>query len=241
MAEVTEVAPDVFRISVYEPRLRLSFNHFVIRDDEPLLFHAGFRAMFSELKEAVSGLVDPATLRHIGFSHFESDECGALNQWLGLAPTAKPVCGLVGALVNINDFADREARVLQGDEVLVTGKRRFRLSQTPHLPHGWDAGLLFEETDKTLFCSDLLLQTGECAPLVSDSLVERARQALLEGEAGPFAHAVPYTAATGRLLESLAGEAPRTLATMHGSSYSGEGARQLRELAGVFREVLGGA
>jgi flavorubredoxin len=228
----------MFRISVYAPQLGLSFNHFLIRDDEPLLFHAGFRAMFEELREAVARLLDPAAIRHIGFSHFESDECGALNRWLELAPEAKPLCGLVGALVNINDFAIRPARVLMGDEPLITGKRRFRLLQTPHLPHGWDAGVLFEETDKTLFCSDLLLQTGECAPLVNDSIVERARQALLEAEAGPFAHATPYTADTGRMLERLAAEGPRTLATMHGSSYSGDGARELRELAGVLREVL---
>jgi flavorubredoxin len=238
MAEITEIAPDMFRISVYAPQLGLSFNHFLIRDDEPLLFHAGFRAMFEELREAVARLLDPAAIRHIGFSHFESDECGALNRWLELAPEAKPLCGLVGALVNINDFAIRPARVLKGDEPLITGKRRFRLLQTPHLPHGWDAGVLFEETDKTLFCSDLLLQTGECAPLVNDSIVERARQALLEAEAGPFAHATPYTADTGRTLERLAAEGPRTLATMHGSSYSGDGARELRELAGVLREVL---
>jgi flavorubredoxin len=238
MAEITEIAPDMFRISVYAPQLGLSFNHFLIRDDEPLLFHAGFRAMFEELREAVARLLDPAAIRHIGFSHFESDECGALNRWLELAPEAKPLCGLVGALVNINDFAIRPARVLKGDEPLITGKRRFRLLQTPHLPHGWDAGVLFEETDKTLFCSDLLLQTGECAPLVNDSIVERARQALLEAEAGPFAHATPYTADTGRMLERLAAEGPRTLATMHGSSYSGDGARELRELAGVLREVL---
>lgn len=241
MAEVDEIAPDVFRISVYAPQLGLSFNHFLVRDDEPLLFHTGFRAMFAELREATARLIDPATIRHIGFSHFESDECGALNQWLELAPRATPVCGLVGALVNINDFAIREARVLSGEDVLVTGRHRFRLSATPHLPHGWDAGVLFEETGKTLFCSDLLLQMGETAPLTQDSIVERARQALIEGEAGPFAHATPYTQVTGRMLEKLAAQEPRTLATMHGSSYSGDGAHELREFAAVLSEVLGGS
>ena len=129
--------------------------------------------------------------------------------------------------------------MLQGDEVLVTGKRRLRLIQTPHLPHGWDAGVLFEETDRTLFCSDLLLQMGECAPVTAYSILEPARGALIEAEAGPFAHATPYTAETGRMLEALAAEEPRTLATMHGSSFSGDGGGELRGFAGVLREVLG--
>jgi len=239
MAEICEIAPDIFRIGVYAPRLRLSFNHFVVRDDEPLLFHAGFRGMFAEVSEAVARVIDPAMLRHIGFSHFESDECGALNSWLALAPHATPVCGAVGALVNVNDFALREARALQDGETLVTGKRRFRHLATPHLPHGWDAGLLLEETERTLFVSDLLLQMGACAPLTTDSVVDAARAALLEAESGPFAHAVPYTAHTGRFLEALAAAAPRTLAIMHGSSFSGDCANELRELSGVLSEVLG--
>jgi flavorubredoxin len=239
MASIDEIAPDIFRISVFAPRLGLSFNHFVVRDEEPLLFHAGFRAMFDELHEAVGRLIDPTTVGHIGFSHFESDECGALNQWLASAPRATPACGFVGAVVNLNDFAIREARILSDGDVLSTGRHRFRFSSTPHLPHGWDAGVMFEETGKTLFCSDLLLQTGETAALTRDSVVERARQALVDAEASPFAHATPYTRATGRMLDKLAAQAPLTLATMHGASFSGDGARELREFATVLSEVLG--
>src|ERR1700688_4412836 len=145
MAEITEIAPDMFRISVYAPQLGLSFNHFLIRDDEPLLFHAGFRAMFEELREAVARLLDPAQIRHIGFSHFESDECGGLNHWLEIAPHATPVCGLIGAMVSVNDFAIRPARALTRDDTFSTGKYRYRFVPTPHVPHGWDAGVLFEE------------------------------------------------------------------------------------------------
>jgi len=238
MAKVDEIAADVYRISIYSPDLRLTFNHFLVGDDAPLLYHAGLRAMFPLVHDAVAQLIDPASIRYVGFSHFESDECGTLNHWLDLAPRAEPLCGLVSALVSVNDFATRPARVLGTNDALSTGRRRFRLLPTPHLPHGWDASLLFEETDRTLFCSDLCLQSGECEPLSAESIVERARDALVAAEAGPFAHSVPYTRDTDLALETLARQAPRTLAIMHGASYRGDGARELRDLAHMMREVL---
>jgi flavorubredoxin len=195
--------------------------------------------MFSEVRDGVAKVLDPARVRHVGFSHFEADECGALNQWLGVAPRAAPLCGLIAAAVNINDIADRPPRVLAAGETLSTGRHRFRLLPTPHLPHGWDASLLFEETGRILFSSDLLLQTGACPPLSTESIVDRARDDMVRGEAGPFAHAVPYRDATGAMLAMLADEAPRTIATMHGSSYAGDGAQALRDLATVMKEVLG--
>ena len=239
MARTIEVAPDVYRMSVYVPDFDLEFSHFLVRDEEPLLFHTGLRSMFPLLRDEVARLIDPATLRHIGFSHFESDECGALNQWLELAPHAAPVCGLVGALVSVNDFSNRPARTLTRDETLATGRYRFRFVPTPHVPHGWDAGVLFEETRRTLFCSDLFHQWGERAPLTTASVIDPAREALLRAEAGPFANYVPYTHHTGRVLQDLAGLAPATLAVMHGSCYSGDGAQALRALAGVMHDVLG--
>ncbi|MGH9627100.1 MAG: MBL fold metallo-hydrolase [Bryobacteraceae bacterium] len=239
MTNVTEVAPDVYRISVFVPEIRLQFNHFLVRDDQPLLFHTGLRGMFPLLREAVARVIDPAAIRHIGFSHFESDECGALNSWLEIAPNAEPVCGLVGAIVSVNDFSTRPARSLTGDDIVSTGKYRFRFLHTPHVPHGWDAGLLFEETQRTLFCSDLFHQWGEREPLTRDSRIDRCREALIESEAGPFAGYVPYTHHTGRILEEVARFQPRTLAAMHGSSFEGDGAQALRELAIVMRDVLG--
>jgi flavorubredoxin len=239
MHEIHEIAQDVYRISVYVPEINLAFNHFLVRDEEPLLFHAGLRQMFPLVREAVATLIDPAKLRHIGFSHFESDECGALNEWLRIAPDAEPVCGLVGALVSVNDFANRPARVLTSAETFSTGKCRFRFIPTPHVPHGWDAGVLFEETGSTLFCSDLFHQWGEQKPITSDDIIGAAREALLVTEQGPFAGYVPYTHQTGRVLHGLAELRPRTLATMHGSSYSGDGAKALRDLAVVMRDVLG--
>lgn len=239
MVSTTEIAAGVFRIAVFVPEINLEFSHFLVRDDEPLLFHAGLRGMFPLLREQIGRLIDISKIRHIGFSHFESDECGALNHWLEVAPAAQPVCGLVGALVSVNDFSIRPARVLTRDDVLTTGKYRFRFIPTPHVPHGWDAGVLFEESERTLFCSDLFHQWGRREPATEDSIMDRCKEALVQTEAGPFANYVPYTHHTGRVLETLAELKPKTLAAMHGSTYYGNGAQALRELAVVMREVLG--
>lgn len=239
MTSITEISADVFRIALYVPDINLEFSHFLVRDEEPLLFHTGLRAMFPAVREAVASLIDVSKLRHIGFSHFESDECGALNQWLEVAPSAEPVCGLVGALVSVNDFANRPARALTPTDTLSTGSRRFRFIPTPHVPHGWDAGVLFEETSRTLFCSDLFHQWGQHPPATHSSIIDRCRDALRQSEAGPFAGYVPYTHHTGRILHGLADLHPQTLAVMHGSCYHGDGAQALYDLAGVMEEVLG--
>ena len=239
MARIDEIAPNVFRISILAPQFNLQFNHFLVRDDDPLLFHTGYKAMFPELREAVTQLLDPAGIRWISFSHFESDECGALNQWLEIAPKAEAACSVVGALVSVNDFAIRPARGLAHGEVLNTGKNRFRFCSTAHMPHGWDAGVLFEETQRTLFCSDLFFHTGDVEPLTEADIVGRSRAALVAMENGPLAGSVPYTPLTDTILESLAALKPRTLATMHGSSYVGDGEKAFHSMAGVLRELFG--
>ena len=237
---ITEVAPDVFRLSLYVPELNLQFNHFLVRDEQPLLYHTGMRKMFPAVREAVGKLLDPATLRWIGFSHFEVDECGALNEWLAVAPQAQAVCSVVGALVNMGDFADRPARGLGSDEVLSTGKYRYRFRATPHLPHGWDAGVLFEETQRTLFCSDLFHHDGDVEAVTESDILGRVRQTLIHYQAGPLMDYQPFTTRTEGLLAQLAAFQPRTLATMHGSTFVGDGARALCDLGAVMREVLGG-
>src|SRR5436190_12385680 len=151
MTRVDEIAPDIFRISTYVPDFNLQFNQFLVKDDKPLLFETGMKQMFPLVREAVSRVIDPASLRYVSFSHFEPDECGSLNEWLALAPRAEAICSVVGAMVFVNDGAVRPARGLNHDEVIQTGKYRFRFKSTPHLPHGWDAGMLFEETTQTLF------------------------------------------------------------------------------------------
>jgi len=239
MSNTTEIAPDIFRISIYAPWADLQFNHFLIRDQEPLLFHTGLRGMFTEVREAVSKLVNLSDLRHISFSHFESDECGSLNEWLSMAPNADVVCSQVGALVTVNDFIGRQARALADGETLSTGRYRFRYCQTPHLPHGWDAGVLFEETQKTLLCSDLFHQTGDVEPITESDVVGRSHQAMLHYQGGILAEYVPYTCLTSKNLSKLADLKPKTLAVMHGSSFSGDCARALADLDEAFRQVFG--
>ena len=239
MARVKEIAPDHYSISIYVQEFNLRFNHFLIKDDEPLLFHTGMRQMFPLVRDAVARVIDPSTLRWISFSHFEADECGALNEWLGVAPHAKPVCGLVEALVSVNDFSIRPARVLAHDEVLNTGKYRMRLRQTPHVPHNWEASLLFEEVTRTLLCSDLFTHKGDVEAATESDVVGRAKASLIEDQKGPFANAYPYTPLTDPILQGLADLRPRLLALMHGSAFLGDGERALRDLAVTMREVLG--
>ena len=217
----------------------MQFNHFLVKDDEPLLFHTGLRGMHAEIREAVSKIINVSDLRHISFSHFESDECGALNEWLAVAPKADVICSQVGALVSVNDFIGREARALADGESFSTGKYRFRYCQTPHLPHGWDAGVLFEETQKTLLCSDLFHQNGDVEPLTSADVVDRSYQAMKAYQAGILAEYVPYTPLTAQNLKKLADLKPKTLAIMHGSSFTGDCAQALNDLNTVFREVFG--
>jgi flavorubredoxin len=239
MPVITEIAPNIYRISIFAEGADLQFNHFLVKDDEPLLFHTGLRGMHAEIREAVSKLINLSELRHISFSHFESDECGSINEWLAAAPKADVICSQVGARVCVNDFIGRESHALADSETFATGKYRFRYCRTPHLPHGWDAGVLFEETQRTLLCSDLFHQIGDVEPLTSADVVGRSHQALKEYQAGILAEYVPYTPLTAQNLKMLADLKPKTLAIMHGSSFTGDCGRALDDLNVVLREVFG--
>lgn len=239
-ARIDEVAPDLYRISVYVPAFDLQFNHFLVRDEEPLLFHTGMRGMFPLVREAVTRLIDPGSLRWISWSHFEVDECGALNQWLEVAPHATPVCGELGMMINVADFSNRPPRGLKPDEVIETGRHRFRFVPTPHLPHGWDAGVLFEETDRVLLCSDLMHQLGDVEPVTTADVVGRYRRAFQAYQQSPvLMDYVPYTENTKRQLANLAALRPRVLAAMHGSTFVGDGAAALIASGEVIRQVTG--
>ena len=239
MAVTTEIAPNIYRISIFAQKNNLQFNHFLVKDDQPMLFHTGLRGMHTELREAVSMLINLSELRHIGFSHFESDECGSLNEWLAVAPNAGVVCGEISAFVCVNDFTGRESRALPDGGVFSTGKYSFRYCRTPHLPHGWDAGVLFEETERTLFCSDLFHQIGDVEPVTSADILGRSLKALNEYQAGILAEYMPYTPLTALNLKKLADLKPTTLAVMHGSSFTGDGAQALIDYNAVLREVFG--
>jgi flavorubredoxin len=240
MTDVTEIASDIFRLSTYDSALGMQFNQFLVRDAEPLLYHTWIREMFPSVRDAIARVLDPATLRWLSFSHFEADECGALNEFLAIAPGAAPLCSFVGAMVSINSFANRPARGLQDGETLTTGAKRFRFVRTPHLPHNWEAGHLFEESTRTLFCSDLFHQDGEVEPVATSEseLLARARDTLVRYQSGPFSNYLPFTPMTEELVAKLAALKPAVIAVMHGSSFSGDGEHALQSLSKLFRGVL---
>ncbi len=225
---VDEIAPSVYRISTPVDVVPggFTFNQYLIRDDEPLLFHTGPRRMFPLVREAIAAVMPIEKLRFVAFSHVEADECGSLNELLAAAPTAQPLCGQVAALVSVNDLADRAPRALADGETLSLGRARVRWLDAPHLPHGWECGYLFEETSSTLLCGDLFTQPGaDHEPLTSGDILgpsEAMRQAM-----DYYAHA----RATRPLLAKLAATHPRTLACMHGSAWTGDGERLLLDLA----------
>ncbi|GKS58565.1 hypothetical protein YTPLAS18_20920 [Nitrospira sp.] len=239
MATITEVAPDLFRITEYVAPFDLQFSQYLLRDTQPLLFHTGPRALFPAMKEAVQSLIDPRNIRWIGFSHFEADECGTLPEWQTLAPGADALCSTVGKLVSVDDCLSlRPARGMSDGDVLETGTYRFRFLSTPHVPHSWEAGLLFEETQGTLLCSDLFHQTGDVEPVTQSDIIGRCETTLVEYQKGPLANYLPYTTMTEAILQRLAALQPNTLATMHGSVYVGDGRQALLDLAGVLRKVF---
>ena len=229
-----EIAADIFRISTFVPEIGptgFTFNQFLIRAKEPLLFHTGPRAMFPAVRDAVAALLPVESLRWITFGHVESDECGSMNQWLELAPNATVAHGEVGCMVQLNDLADRPPRGLQNGEVLDLGGKRVRHLDTPHVPHCWDARALFEESTRTLFCGDLFTHFGNESALTSKDIVGPAKQAEAAFKA------TCLTPTTGKTIRSLAELKPSVLGVMHGSSFDGDCAAALEDLATVYDEM----
>lgn len=226
----TEVAPDVYRLCTYVDEVNLVMNQYLVDGEEPLLFHLGQRALFPMVAEAVARVRPLDRLRWLAFGHVEADECGSLNQWLAAAPNAEVAHGALACLVQVGDLADRPPRLLQDGEVIEVGERRVRHVDTPHVPHGWDACLMFEESTSTLLCGDLFTAFGH-HPDVTDSDV--VGPALAAEELG---HPTALTPALAPTLRSLADLRPRTLGLMHGPAYTGDCAEALRELAAGYRE-----
>ncbi|HMQ03243.1 MAG TPA: hypothetical protein PKD26_04950 [Pyrinomonadaceae bacterium] len=242
MTNITEIAQDIFRINTFIPEANLGFSQFLVRDEEPLLFHTGMRSLFPAVREAVASLIDPSSIRWIGFSHFEADECGSLNEWQEIAPNAAAVCSMVAKLVSVDDFANKNpAKGMIDGEEFSTGRHTFRFLATPHVPHNWEAGLLFDTTESVLFSSDILHQNGDVVPLTSESVTDRVRQSMLEMQASPLADYLPYTPKTDATLKRVAALKPKTVASMHGSIFSGNGEQAIIEYADALREVFGSA
>ncbi len=228
---INEIADGVFRLSTFVPEIGptgFTFNQFLIDDDEPLLFHTGPRALFPLVSEAIETILAVARLRWIAFGHLEADECGAMNLFLGAAPHARVAHGALGCLVSFNDLADRPPVPLQDGQILELGGHRVVHIDTAHVPHGWEARVLYEESTSTLLCGDLLTQLGDPAALVTEDLVDAA------AEAEDLFHATCLTPNTAPTIRRLAELNPSTLAVMHGSSFTGDGGSALLRLAADY-------
>ena len=234
-ARVDEIAPGIHRFSVYVPEIAppegFAFNSFLIYGDEPLLFHAGRRDMFPLFSEAVRAVMPIERLRWISFGHVEADECGAMNLWLAAAPNAQVVHGQIACDVSLADLADRPPRAVADGELITDGERRIRFIATPHVPHGWESGVIFEEKSRILFCGDLFTQLGAEATTEAD-IVPGAIQA----EA--IFHATSVGPATAPTIRRLAELQPMTLALMHGPTFTGDGAAMLSRLADFYAGEL---
>jgi flavorubredoxin len=233
--QVDEIADGIYRIATFVPEVGptgFTFNQFLVRGEEPLLFHTGLRGAFPLVSEAVATVVPVESLRWITFGHVEADECGSMNMWLAAAPHSTVAHGALGCDVSLNDLCDRPPRALAEGEVIDIGGKRLRQISTPHVPHGWEAQVLWEETTGTLLCGDLFTNLGAGPAVRADDVVEPAVQAEEVFHASSLAPHMPAT------LRSLADLGPTTLAIMHGSSFTGDGAGALRALADRYDKMI---
>ena len=226
---IDEIESGIFRISTPVPPEAIpggfTFNQYLIVDDCPILYHSGPRKMFPLVQEAIASIIPVSSLRYIGLSHFEADECGALNEFLEAAQDAEPLCSKTAKMVSVDDFALRPARALADGEEISLGTHVVRWIDTPHFPHGWECGHLFETTTQTLFCGDLFTQGGhEHQPLTSEDILQNS-----EATRDAFNYFCE-TRQVQELAEKLAATSPRILACMHGAAWKGDGGDLLRQL-----------
>jgi flavorubredoxin len=233
---IAKIADGIYRFSTFVPEVAppagFTFNQYLVDADQPLLFHCGPRHLFAKLSEAVATVIPLSRLRWISFGHIESDECGAMNQWLAAAPEAQVFHGETACMVSLNDLADRTPRAVHDGEAIDLGGKRILYIGTPHVPHAWESGLLFEETTATLFCGDLFAQLGDGPAITAHDIVPAAIKA---EEAFGATSLTPATAPTIRGLKALV---PQRLAVMHGSCFSGDCAKALEDLAVYYEKAL---
>jgi flavorubredoxin len=233
--KVDEIAPRIYRLSTFVPEIGptgFTFNQFLLDDEEPLLFHTGHRSMFGSVCEAIERVMPVERLRWIAFGHVESDECGAMNEILAAAPRSQVAHGGLGCMVSLDELADRPPRPLADGEVIELGTMRARHIDTPHVPHGWEGRVLFEETTGTLFCGDLFTHFGNGPAVTDGDMIGPAAEA---EDAFSYSCLAP---STPTVIDQLADLAPRTLAVMHGSSFAGDAGGALRELADAYRSRI---
>ena len=226
---IEEIAAGLYRISTPITAIPIpggfTFNQYLIADEKPLLFHTGPRRMFPLVRKAIDAVLPAETLAYVSFSHYEADECGSLNEFLAMAPAAVPLCGKLAALVTIADVADRAPKPMEQDETVSVGCHKLRWRATPHLPHAWDCGYLFEETTRTLLCGDLFTQPGAQHPALTEADILGPSEAMRQGM--EYYARSPDSRA---LISGLAALKPTTLACMHGAAWRGDGAGLLAEL-----------
>jgi flavorubredoxin len=234
---IDEVAPRIYRINT---PLRIdtipggfNLSQYLIMDDEPMIFHTGWRRWFPYVSEAISKVIPLDRIRHIGYSHFEGDEAGAMNQFLAAAPHAVPFASHVSVMTSLNDLADRQGRGMADCETFSTGQKSWQWIDTPHVPHGWDCGVLFDQSTRTLLCGDLFTQPGAETTPVTESEILTTSEAMRK-RMDYFAHSTK----TAAILERLASLNPSTLACQHGSAFRGDGAGLLREFAAILENEL---
>jgi flavorubredoxin len=235
MVRTDEIANGIFRLSTLVPDAGpagFTFNQYLIQAEQPLLFHTGPRGLFGDIRAAVARLMPVERLRWLSFGHVESDECGSMNQWLAASPKAQVVHGQTACMVSLNDLADRPPRVLADGVVLDLGGKRARWLDTPHVPHAWESGLIFEESTATLLCGDLFTHVGDGPALTGDSILGAAVQT------EDIFRATSLTPALGPTIRRLAGLQPRRLAVMHGSCFEGDCTAELEGLADYYERSL---
>ncbi len=229
---VNEIADGIIRVSTFLEEPDFTFNQFLIIAEQPMLFHCGPRGLYASVSEAVASVLPLTRLRWISFGHFEADESGTLNEWLAAAPSARVAVGAIGCMVSVNDIAIRPPRALDDEEVLDLGGKRVRYLATPHVPHGWDAGVIYEEVTKVLFCGDLFTRMGGGPAASEDDPVGPAFAA--EDVFG----ATALTARTAPTIRRLANLQPRLLALMHGAAFVGNCETALRQLADGYETLF---
>lgn len=235
---IDEVADGIYRINtpLITDAIPGGFNlsQYLVVDDEPLVFHTGWRRWFPFVSEAIATVIPLASIRHVGYSHFEGDEAGAMNLFLDAAPNATPFASQIGALTSLDDYTDRPSRGLADGQTFSTGRKTLQWIDTPHVPHGWDCGVLFDHASKTLLCGDLFTQPGAKTPAVTDKEILTASEGMRKAM-DYYAHGTR----TSEILEKLASLSPTTLAAQHGSAYRGDGAALLRQLKDVLEKEAG--
>lgn len=228
---INEIADGIYRLSTFVPEVTsqgFTFNQFLVKGDEPLLFHCGMRGIFPLVSAAVAKIVPVESLRWIGFGHVEADECGAMNQWLAVAPRAQVAHGMIACMVSLNDLADRAPRAMRSGDAIDLGGKRIRYIDTPHVPHCWESGVMYEETTGTLLCGDLLTHVGDVPALTDKDIVGPATAA------EDIFHGTSIGPATAPTIRKLAALKPKTLGLMHGSSFNGDCAAALNGLADYY-------